>query len=84
MRSSLCREDPMEECMATHTTIPARQIPWTEEPGGLQSMVSQPSHLLLSPSPPALNLSQHLGLFQGVDFSHQVSTVLELQHQSFQ
>ena len=46
----------------------------------------QPSHLLLSPSPPAFNLSQHLGLFQWVTSSHQVARVLEfqLQHQYFQ
>ena len=46
----------------------------------------QPSHLLSSPSPPALNLSQHQGLFQRVSSSHQVARVLEfqLQHQSFQ
>ena len=46
----------------------------------------QPSYPLLSPSPPALNLSQHQGLFQGVSSLHQVATVLEfqLQHQSFQ
>ena len=31
----------------------------------------QPSHSLLSPSPPAFNLSQHQGLFQGVRYSHQ-------------
>ena len=41
----------------------------------------QPSHPLLSPSPPALNLSQHQGLFQWVGSSHQVARVLELQHQ---
>ena len=34
-------EDPVEEGMATHSTIPAWGIPWTEEPGGLQSMGSQ-------------------------------------------
>ena len=48
---------------------------------------SQPSHLRLSPSsPPALNLSQHQGLFQWASSSHQVAKVLELQlqHQSFQ
>ena len=39
----------------------------------------QPSHPLLSPSPPAFNLSQHQGLFQGVSSSHQVAKVLELQ-----
>ena len=46
----------------------------------------QPSHPLSSPSPPALNLSQHEGLFQWVSSSHQVAKVLEsqLQHQSFQ
>ena len=33
----------------------------------------QPSHLLSSPSPPAFNLSQHQGLFQGVSSSHQVA-----------
>ena len=46
----------------------------------------QPSHPLSSPSPPALNLSQHQGLFQWVSPSHQVAKVLEfqLQHQSFQ
>ena len=45
----------------------------------------QPSHPLSSPSPPALNLSQHQGLFQWVSSSHQVVKVLELQlqHQSF-
>ena len=46
----------------------------------------QPSHPLSSPPPPALNLSQHQGLLQGVTFSHQMAKVLELQlqYQSFQ
>ena len=46
----------------------------------------QPSHPLLSPFPPALNLSQHQGLFKWVSSLHQVAKVLEfqLQHQSFQ
>ena len=46
----------------------------------------QPSHPLSSPSPPALNLSQHQGLFKWVNSLHQVVKVLEfqLQHQSFQ
>ena len=45
----------------------------------------QPSHPLLSPSPPAFNLSQHQGLFKCVNSSHQVAKVSEfqLQHQSF-
>ena len=44
----------------------------------------QPSHPLLSPSPPAFNLSQHQGLFKWVSSSHQVAKVLafQLQHQS--
>ena len=46
----------------------------------------QPSHPLSFPFPPALNLSQHQGLFQWVSSLHQVAKVLEfqLQHQSFQ
>ena len=31
-------EDPLEKGMATHSSILARRVPWTEEPGGLQSM----------------------------------------------
>ena len=31
---SLGQEDPLEEGMATHSSIPAWRIPWTEEPGG--------------------------------------------------
>ena len=38
---SLGQEDPLEEGMATHSIILAWRIPWTEEPGGLQSMGSQ-------------------------------------------
>ena len=34
---SLGREDPLEEGMATHSSILAWNIPWTEEPGGLHS-----------------------------------------------
>ena len=37
---SLGREDPLEKEMATHSNILAWKIPWTEEPGGLQSMGS--------------------------------------------
>ena len=43
----------------------------------------QTSHPLSSSSQPALNLSQHQGLFQWVSSSHQVTKVLEHQHQSF-
>ena len=38
---SLGKEDPLEEGMATHSSILAWSIPWAEEPGRLQSMGSQ-------------------------------------------
>ena len=38
---SLGQEDPLEKEMATHSSIIACRIPWTEEPSGLQSMGSQ-------------------------------------------
>ena len=38
---SLAWEDPLEKGMATHFSILAWKIPWTEEPGGLQSMGKQ-------------------------------------------
>ena len=38
---SLDREDPLEEGMATHSSILAWRIPWTEQSGGLQSIGSQ-------------------------------------------
>ena len=38
---SLGPEDPLEKGMAIHSSILAWRIPWTEEPGGLQSMGSQ-------------------------------------------
>ena len=40
---SLGREDPVEKEMATHFSILAWEIPWTEEPSGLQSVESQES-----------------------------------------
>ena len=38
---SLVQKDPLEKEMATHSSILAWEIPWTEEPGGLQSLESQ-------------------------------------------
>ena len=38
---SLGQKDPMEKGMTTHSGVLVWRIPWTEEPGGLQSMVSQ-------------------------------------------
>ena len=45
---SLGGEDPLEKEMATHSSILAWEIPWTEEPSGLQSMGSQKSRTQLS------------------------------------
>ena len=123
---------PLEEGMATHSTILAWRISWIEEAGELTvhrfaksqtwlkwlssvqfshsvmfnslrphdlqhtrppcpsptpeftqthvhwvSDAIQPSHPLLSPSPPAFNLSQHQGLFKWVSSVHQMAIVLE-------
>ena len=38
---SLGQEDPLEKEMATHSSIPAWEISWTEEPGGLRFLGSQ-------------------------------------------
>ena len=43
--TSLGQEDPLEKEMATHSSILAWDIPWTEDPGGLQSMGSQESDM---------------------------------------
>ena len=37
----LGQEDPLEKEMAAHSSVLAEKIPWTEEPGGLQSMLLQ-------------------------------------------
>ena len=42
---SLGQENPLEKKMATHSSIPPWEIPWTEEPGRLQSMGSQESDM---------------------------------------
>ena len=42
---SLGQENPLEKRMATHSSIPAWEIPWTEEPGRLQSLGSQESDM---------------------------------------
>ena len=80
---SLC--DPMD-CSRPGATVlhylpelAQTQVHWV-------SGTIQPSHPLLPPSPPVLNLSQHQSLFQWVNSSHQRAKVLnlQLQHQSFQ
>ena len=51
---SLGWEDPLEKGMATHSSILAWEVPWAEEPDGLQSMESQrvENNLATKPSPP--------------------------------
>ena len=48
MKVSLGREDSLQEEMATHSSIPAWKIPWTKEPGRLQSMGSEKSQTRLN------------------------------------
>ena len=77
--------DPMDcsvPCFPVHHQLPKLAQTCVHQVGD----AIQPSHPLSSPSPPAFNLPQHQGLFQGVSSSHQVAKVLEfqLQHQSFQ
>ena len=80
---TLC--DPMNHSMPglpVHHQIPE----FTQTHAHRVSDTIQPSHPLSSPSPPALNLSQHQSLFKWVSSSHQVAKVLQfqLQHHSFQ
>ena len=49
---SLGQEDPLKEEMATHSTVLAWEIPWTEEPGGLQPMGLQRVGHNLATKPP--------------------------------
>ena len=49
---SLGREGPLEKGMATHSCILAWKVPWTGEPGGLQSMESQRVRQDLATTPP--------------------------------
>ena len=81
-QSCLTLYTPMNHSMPVHHQLPKSTQTYVHWVGD----VIQSSHLLLSPSPPALNLSQHQGLFQWVSSLHQVAKVLEfqLQHQSFQ
>ena len=80
---TLC--DPMDR--STPGLLDHHQFPlFTQTHVYWVSNAIQPSHPLSSPSPPALNLSQHQGLFKWVSSSYQVAEVLalQLQHQSFQ
>ena len=81
-RLTLC--DPMN-CSMPGLSVHHQLLESTQTHVHQVSDAIQPSHPLLSPSPPAFNLSQHLGLFKWVSSSHQVAKVLEFQlhHQSF-
>ena len=80
---TLC--DPMD-CSMQGLPIHHQLQKFTQTHGYWVSDAIQQSHPLLSPSPPAFNLSQHQGLFQWFSSLHQVTKVLQfqLQHQSLQ
>ena len=80
---TLC--DPID-CSTPGLPVHHQLLEFTQSHVHWVSDAIQPSHHLLSPSPPAFNLSQHQGLFKWVGSSHQVAKVLEFQlhHQSFQ
>ena len=78
---TLC--DPMNLSMPTFPVL-HYLLEFAQTPVHRVSSAVQPSRHLLPPSPPALSLSQHQGLFQRVGFLNQVAKVLALQHQSFQ
>ena len=67
--SALSREDPLEEEMAPHSSFLAWEIPWTEEPGGLQALGSQSRTQLSThtrlPAWPILPLPNHSTSGQG-------------------
>ena len=80
---TLC--DPMN-CSTPGLPVHHQLLEFTQTHVHWVSDARQSSHPLLSPSPPAFNLSQHQGLFKWFSCSYQVAKVLEfqLQHQSFQ
>ena len=82
MSDSLWPHEPQHASLTVHHQL----LEFTQTHVHWVGDAIQPFHPLLSPSPPALNLSQHQGLFQWVKSLHQVAKVLEfqLQHQSFQ
>ena len=84
-QSCLTLYDPMNRStpgLSVHHQLPES----TQTHVHLVDDIIQPSHPLSSPTPPALNLYQHQGLFKWVSSSYQMAKVLEfqLQHQSFQ
>ena len=80
---TLC--DPMD-CSTSDLPVHHQLLEFTQTHVHWVSDAIQPSHSLLSPCPPALNLPQHQGLFKRVSSSHEMAKVLEFQrqHHSFQ
>ena len=72
--------DPMN-CSTSGLTVHHQLLDLTQAHVHRVSDDILPSHPLLSPSPPAPNPSQHQGLFQWINSSHQVAKILELQFQ---
>ena len=85
-RLTLGGEDPLEEGMATHSSILAWRIPWTEEPGGLQSIGVQRVRQNWSNFGHIYEIQPIVGRFQqimGADHSsHVVETVVEQRKQT--
>ena len=84
-QSCLILWDPMN-CSTPGLPVHHQLLEFTQTHVHRVSDAIQPTHPLLSPSPPAPNPSQHQSLFQWVNSSHEVAKVLEfqLQHHSFQ
>ena len=80
--NSLLPHEPQHAGLPIHHQLPE----FTQMHGHRVGDATQPSPPLSSPSHPALNLSQHQGLFKWVSSPHQVAKLseFELQHQSFQ
>ena len=77
-QSCLTLRDPMN-CSTPGLPVHHQLPEFTQTHVHRVSDAIQPSHLLSSPSPPALNPSQHQSLFQWVNSSHEVAKVLESQ-----
>ena len=67
---SLGWEDPLKEGMTTHSSILAWRIPWTQEPGGLQSIGSHSQTQLKRLSMHAVLLNTGTGIYMGFSFQH--------------
>ena len=67
---SLGQEDPLEEGMATHSSIIAWKIPWTEKPRGIQSMGSQKSWTGLKQLGTRTQMSNYYSLGKKILYSY--------------